>query len=97
MTTANAYDFAEAAQSLGMQYLGTYDGRGFHKGIAVGMDNAMDLADLIGEISAMPELEPLHGLKPDHTDSLGRGVLFSWNRSRFDADSIIEAEGRVDD
>ena len=97
MTTANAYDFAEAAQSLGMRYLGTYDGRGFHKGIAVGMDSTMDLADLIGEISAMDELAPLHGVKPDHSDSLGLGVLFSWNRSRFDADSIIEAEGRVDD
>ena len=97
MTNANAYDFAEAAQSLGMQYLGAYDGRGFHKGIAVGMDSTMDLADLIGEINATDELEPLHGIKPDHTDSLGLGVLFSWNRSRFDADSVIEAEGRVDD
>ena len=97
MAAANAYDFAEAAQSLGMQYLGEYDGRGFHKGIAVGMDNAMDLADLIGEISAMPELEPLHGIKPDHSDTLGLGILFSWTRTRFDAASIIAAEGRVDD
>ena len=75
--------FEEAVKEIGIgKFRGFYNGRDYHKGIAVDFDSAGELGVFVGKLATMPSFANLAAVEP-HTDDMGRGVVASWDESLF--------------
>lgn len=67
-------------KKLGVDWYGYYEGRFWHKGIAVSSDSEYAMAQFVSKMNE-------HGISLgawNHTDQLGYGKIYSWTRSKFD-------------
>lgn len=71
--------FVNEQEDAGTSWYGEYNGRGYHKGVAVRAEYLSDAADLVGRMAE--NKFPLGTWQ--HQDSLGMGHIFSWDVNRF--------------
>jgi hypothetical protein len=75
--------FEQAVEEIGIgKFRGFYQGRAYHKGVAVVFDGPWELGLFVGKLSTMPDFAKLSAIEP-HTDDMGRGIVASWNESLF--------------
>jgi len=96
MEKVSAKDFAWAVRNAGYEsdakFYGTYNGRFMYEGVGVVVTDDHDLIKVIEEIGKNPDLAPIHGRAPDHSDSLGFDRIVAWNKRLFDPETISEAD-----
>ena len=85
-------DFENIAGGWGtdtLKYYGPYEGRFYHKGIAISVDCLGEAGEFV---AAMRDGYGYTLGKWDHQDSLGYGSIVSWSVGRFEKDAI-ESDG----
>lgn len=74
--------FAQIADEVGGTFRGQYRGRCFHEGIAVDFDDGQQLIDFVVEAGSEESLAPVFSHRV-HQDSMGRGIVASWDRKAW--------------
>lgn len=78
------------ADDYDIKFYGKYEGRGFHKGIAITADCVGDAGEFVGEMKGRGYTLG----KWNHHDSMGFGHVLSWNVGRFKVDDETQREAR---